>query len=151
MFSAIFTGITTIAAMIPGLSTVITSLTTAFFNAKVQLVTARIGGDVTVATALVTAASVAEHERVAGLSVIAGSKVLLFLTVGFALPWIIYEWKVVAIDNVFSPWLLGHPTSTLPIYGAVADWAKTIIGCLFGSGTALTVGHMFFNRNKTGE
>jgi hypothetical protein len=71
--------------------------------------------------------------------------------VGFAVPWIAYEWKVVVWDNIVCPWLFGAPGLTLPIKGDVATWATTIITCLFGSGTVLSAGHMYFNRNKSGE
>lgn len=145
MIAAILSGLTTVAAMIPGLSSLVTALTATFFNAKVSLVQARIGGDVTVATATVKAAVLAEQVRVQGLTVIAGSKVLLFLTVGFAAPFMIYEWKVVVWDTVLM-W-----GTTAPVKGAVIDWGSTIIACLFGSGTVLAAGHMYFNRNKAGE
>lgn len=133
--------------MIPGLSSMVTSVTSAFFNAKVQLVQARIGGDTAVAVATVKAAALTEETRVKGLAVIGGSWVLSMLVVGFALPWIGYEWKVVLWDNV---WMNGA-SSTPAIHGDVAAWATTIITCLFGSGTVLTAGHMYFNRNKAGE
>lgn len=131
--------------VIPGLSSLITSVTATYFNSKVKLTTARIGGDVTVATALVTAAAKAEETRVAGLKVISGSWVLSFLILGFSLPWIAYEWKVVVWDNILQ-W-----GSTPAIHGDVGAWATTIIACLFGSGTVLSAGHMYFNRDKTGE
>lgn len=131
--------------VIPGLSTLITSVTTAYFNSKVQLTEARIGGDTTVAVDLVKASAVAEQSAVGRLQVIGSSWVLSFLVVGFALPWIAYEWKIVVWDTMLE-W-----GTTNAIHGAVSDWATTIIGCLFGSGTVLTAGHMFFNRDKTGE
>jgi hypothetical protein len=135
----------TVLHLIPGLSTLATGWLTAAYNAKVAMTTARIGGDVTVGTALVNAAAVAEQSRVKALQVIGSSWVLSFLVVGFAVPWIIHEWKVVVWDTD-----LGWGTTT-PVKGDVAEWAKTIIGCLFGSGTVMAAGHMYFNRDKTGE
>lgn len=132
--------IMTILHLIPGLSTLATGWVTAAYNAKVAITTARIGGDVTMATTMVNAAAVAEGARVRGLQAIAGSKALLFLTLGFALPWVAYEAKVVVWDT-----MLGWGV-TNPIHGAVGDWATTIIACLFGSNTILATGHMFFNR-----
>jgi hypothetical protein len=140
-------GILAVLNMIPGLSSMITSLSATYFNSKVKLTTARIGGDVTVATALVSAAAHAEETRVKALQVIGGSWVLSMLVVGFAMPLIIYEWQAIVYDKV---WMHGM-TATDPIKGQIADWATTIIGCLFGSGTVLTAGHMYFNRDKTGE
>lgn len=137
----------TVLHLIPGLSTLATGWVTAAYNAKVAITTAKIGGDVTVGAAMVNASVVAEETRVKGLQVIGSSWILSFLVVGFAVPWIIYEWRVVVWDNV---WMVGA-TSTPAIKGDVASWATTIIGCLFGSGTVLAAGHMYFNRDKTGE
>lgn len=122
-----------------------------YYDAKVQITAARIGGDVTIAKAMVDAAIQGSHDSVERLKVIAGSKTLLFLTVAFAGPWIIYEWKVVAFDNVITPLFTGEYGSTPAIKGDVASWGLTIIGCLFGSSTALAAGSMYFNRNKAGE
>jgi hypothetical protein len=131
-----------VANMIPGISTIITSLTSSYFNSKVAITQAKIGGDVTVAQDLVRAAATSEVTSVQRLQVIGGSWVLSFLVVGFALPWIAYEWRCVVWDNVIN----NGATSTPAIGGQLADWAKTIIACLFGSGTVLTAGHMYFNR-----
>lgn len=140
-------GIIAILNCIPGLSSIITSITTAYFNSKVQLTKARIGGDVAVATQLVTAAAVSETSSVDRLKVIAGSWMLTFLTIGFSLPYMIYEWQCVVYDKI---WMDGHH-HTDPLGGDLSAWAATIIGCLFGSGTVLAAGHMYFNRNKSGE
>jgi len=134
-----------VLGVIPGLSTLITFVVGKIYDAKIQLTTARIGGDVNVATSLVNAAVIGDQTRVAGLQVLASSKVMLAIVAGFALPWIIYEWKVVVWDNVLN---LG---STAPIRGNVGEWAGTIITCIFGSGTIMSVGHMYFHRDKTGE
>jgi hypothetical protein len=131
-----------ILGLIPGLSSLATAITTAYFNSKVQITTAKIGGDTAVAKAMMIAAAQTEASNVDRLKVIGSSWVLSFLVVGFALPWILYEWRVVVYDNV---WMVGA-TSTPAIGGDVAGWATTIIACLFGSGTVLTAGHMFFNR-----
>lgn len=132
----------TVLHLIPGLSTLATGWVTAAYNAKVAITTARIGGDTTVAASMVNAAAVAENARVAALKVIAGSKALLFLTVGFALPYMLYEWQCVVYDKL---WMHGT-TATDALSGDLSSWAATIIGCLFGSNTLLAVGHMYFNR-----
>lgn len=133
--------------MIPGISSMVTGLTAAYFNSKVQLTSARLGADTTVASALVTAAAHSEATGVDRLKVIGGSWVLMALTVAFATPYIVYEWQCVVYDKV---WMHGA-SSTDALGGDLSAWATTIIGCLFGSGTVLTVGHMYFNRDKTGE
>jgi hypothetical protein len=140
-----------ILALIPGLSTLVSGITSAYFNAKVRLVTARIGGDRDVATKLVQGAAAADHENTNRLGVIASNKFLTFMLIGFALPWIGYEWKVVVWDNILSPWFLGHEGYTAAIGGSVGEWATTIIGFLFGSSTTLAIGKMWFGRDKTGE
>jgi hypothetical protein len=133
--------------MIPGLSTLITTLATTYFNSKVQLTAARLGADTAVATALLTASAQSEVSQVDRLKVIAGSWVLSFLTIGFSLPYMLYEWQCVVYDKL---WMHGT-TSTDPLSGDISSWSITIIGCLFGSGTVLTAGHMYFNRSKVGE
>ena len=126
---------------IPGIGSAITFVVGKVYDAKVAIKTAQIGGDVTVATTMVNATVLADQTRIQGLRVIAGSWVLSFLTVGFAVPFMVYEWKVVVYDVVLK---LGF---TDAIHGAVIDWGGTIIACLFGSGTVLAAGHMYFNRN----
>lgn len=118
-----------------------------YFDAKVKLTAARIGGDVDVVRAAMTASSIEQQTRVEGLKVLASSKPLLFLVVGFALPFMIYEWQCIVYDIV---WMKGT-TATDPIRGNLADWGNTIIVSLFGSGTAVTIAHAYFHRDKTGE
>ena len=138
----------TILGMIPGFLNLAAKLEQTYFDAKVKLVTIRVGGDVNVATKLVTGAAAADHETTSRLSIIASSKILLLITLGFATPFVIFEWKVVVWDIVFQGLTNG---STDPIKGQVADWDTTIIGSIFGSATVMGVGKMYFSRNKTGE
>lgn len=129
-----------ILGMIPGLNTLVSNITTAWFNSKVKITTARIGGDTAVARTLVEAEAKDYAANVDRLKTIASSKALLFLIFAFATPWIIMEWKVVVWDVV-----LGWGT-TDPVRGEIGSWGHIIIMCLFGSGTSLAVGHMYFNR-----
>jgi len=134
--------IMTVLHLIPGLSSLATAWLTAAYNAKVAITTAQIGGDGAVATSMVNAAAVAEQTRVQGLQVVASSKVLMFLFVGFAFPWVFYEAKVVIWDTCLG-W-----GSTPAIHGVVIDWATTIISCIFGSATIMHAGEMYFNRPR---
>lgn len=136
--------IMTVLQLIPGLSGLAQAWVTASYNAKVAILQAKIGGDVSVTQSLLTAQAVAEQSRVGALQAIASSKVLSFLIFGFSTPWIIYEAKVVVWDNVLG---LG---STPVIGGEVGSWATTIIACLFGSGTIAHIGSMYFNRSDKG-
>jgi hypothetical protein len=137
-----------ILALIPGLSTLVSSITSAYFNAKVKLVTARIGGDRDTATKLVQGAAAADHENTTRLGILAGNKVLTLMLIGFATPIMIFEWKVIIWDVVLAYWTNG---STDAIHGQVADWMTTIISFLFGSATVMGIGRMYFGRDKTGE
>lgn len=119
-----------------------------YFDAKVQLTAARIGGDVNVIRAAMTLAAQEQISSVNRLQVISQSKGLMFLVIAFALPWIIYEWKVVVWDNVFAYYTNGF---TNPIKGQLADWGSTIIVSLFGTGASVTLAHMYLNRDKKGE
>lgn len=145
MISALLAFFTAIPSIVGG----VTAFTTAFYNAKVEITKAKIGGDVTVARSIVTEAAVEQHVAASRLKTIAGSRGLMFLIIGFALPWMIYEWKVVFIDNVVGPgsflwWSWIGETDV--IHGAVGDWATTIIVSIFGSSTTLALGHMWFTR-----
>lgn len=115
--------------MFPVIGQIVQAVTAAWFNAKVSIATAQIGGDRDVAVASVKAQAV-------GLQAIASSKILSWLVVIFALPIACFEWKVVVYDTMLG---LG---STPAIRGEVADWMNTIIYCLFG-GAAL---HTYFSR-----
>jgi hypothetical protein len=132
----------TVLHLIPGLSGLAQTWVNASYNAKVSILQARIGGDVSVVQSMLTAQAVAEQARVGALQAIASSRVLSFLIFGFATPWIVYEAKVVVWDNVLG-W-----GSTPAIHGDVGSWATTIIACLFGSGTIAHIGSMYFNRNQ---
>lgn len=132
-----------ILALIPGLSTLVSSITTAFFNAKVQITQAKIGGDRDVAVKLVQAAAQADHENTARLGIIAGNKFLTLLLISMALPLVGYEWKVYVWDT-----MLGWGT-TEAVKGQVADWGNTIIYFLFGSPTVMGLGKMWFSRKTS--
>lgn len=130
-----------ILGMIPGISSLITAVTNAYFNQKVAITTAKIGGDTAVAKALIIASAQAEASNVQRLAVIGGSWVLSLLVLGFGLPYIIWEFKVIVWDIV-----LGWGSTASIRDPMLSSWGGTIIACLFGSGTVLTAGHMYFNR-----
>jgi hypothetical protein len=119
-----------------------------YFDAKVKITTARIGGDVNVATQMVTGIVAEGQTRVEFLHVVSQSKFLMFIVGGFATPWIIYEWKVVVWDNIFCKWVMGVYGFTPSIEGTVGAWAGVIIAGIFGTGGVMAVGQMFFNRRE---
>jgi hypothetical protein len=137
-----------ILALVPGLLGVITKWQASYYDAKVKLVTARLGGDVTMAHNLVAGAAEADHENTSRLTILAGNKVLTLMLIGFATPIMIFEWKVIVWDVVLASSTNG---STDAIHGQVAEWMTTIISFLFGSATVMGIGRMYFGRDKTGE
>lgn len=143
---------------IPIIGQIITAFTTAMFNAKVKLVQARTGADLGVAVEMVKASALQEHENTSKLAILASNPLLTFMLAGFALPLIIFFWKVVVVDKVLGTgcidlyyWKGCWLGKTDELNGNAGDWATTIIGFLFGSGTTLAVGKMYFGRDKTGE
>lgn len=133
---------------IPSLVHGFEAFTKAHYDAKVRITTARIGGDVEAAKALVSGVVVEGQTRVEFLRAVSQSKFLMCLVGGFAIPWIAYEWKAVVWDNLVCPWLYGHPGFTPPMKGLVADWSGVILGGIFGTGSVMAVGQMFFNRRE---
>ncbi len=127
---------------IPAIAGGINNFTNKYYDAKVQITTARVGGDVNVAKQLVTGVVAEGQTRVEFLKVVSQSKFLMFIVGGFALPWIAFEWKVVIWDTMLG---LG---STPAVKGLVADWSGIILAGIFGTGGAMAVGQMFFNRKE---
>jgi hypothetical protein len=126
--------------LIPGITSLISAITTAAFNAKVSLTQARLGADRDVAVALVQAAAQKEHEDTAKLAIFSGDKLLTMLLILFAIPLVAFEWKVYVWDT-----MLGLGT-TPAVKGDVANWGNTIIYFLFGSPTVMGLGKMWFSR-----
>lgn len=133
---------------IPAITGGITAFTQAYYDAKVQIVKARVGGDVDVAKQLVTGIVAEGQTRVEFLRVVSQSKFLMFLVGGFALPWMIYQAKVVLYDNIMSQWFFGVYGFTPTISGTVGEWAGVIIAGIFGTGGVMAIGQMFFNRRE---
>ena len=133
---------------IPGIGKIITGVTSAYFNAKVQIFQARTGATKDVAVAAISGAVQENHDQVNRLNVIAGNKALTYLVVGFALPLMLFLWQSVVWDKLACPhlsWLSNFSCTTDPLKGQIADWATTIIACLFGSGAAITVSQTAMN------
>ncbi len=129
---------------IPAIAGGINNFTNKYYDAKVQITTARIGGDVNVAKQMVTGVVAEGQTRVEFLKTVGQSKFLMFLIGGFATPFMLYVWKIVVYDII---WMAGT-VATDPIKGNVADWGGIIIASIFGSGTVLGVGQMYFNRRE---
>lgn len=133
---------------IPAITGGITAFSQAYFDAKVKLVSVRVGGDVEVAKQIVSGVVTEGQTRVDWLKTVSQSKFLMALVGGFAIPWIAYEWKVVLWDNMLHFTIYGVYGFTPPIKGLVAEWAGWILGGIFGTGGAMAAGQMFFNRKE---
>jgi hypothetical protein len=140
------TAILAFVQAIPAITGGINNFVSKYYDAKVQITMARIGGDVNVAKQLVTGVVAEGQTRVEYLKVVSQSKFLMGLVGGFAIPWIAYEWKVVIWDNMLCLAIYGVTGYTPPIKGLVAEWAGVIIAGIFGTGSVMAVGQMFFNR-----
>jgi hypothetical protein len=134
--------------VIPAITGGVTKWTEAYYNAKVALVQARVGGDRDVAVAVVNGMAAEGQARVEFLKTVANSRFLQWMIGLWAGPWIIYEWKVVVWDNIVSFALYGHYGYTPEIKGLVAAWAGLILGGIFGTGGVMAAGQLFFNRRE---
>lgn len=144
----VITAILAFFQAVPSLVHGVEAFTKAHYDAKVRITTARVGGDVEVAKQLVTGLVGQDQARVEFLRVVSQSKFLMFIVGGFALPWMFYQAKVVAWDNIICFWVYGAACSTPAIKGTVAEWAGVIIGGIFGTGGVMAIGQMFFNRRE---
>lgn len=144
----IITAVLAFFKAIPAITGGITAFTQAYYNAKVQITTARIGGDVDVAKQMVTGIVAEGQARVEFLRVVSQSKFLMFLVGGFAFPWMFYQAKVVMWDKIICMWIMGVYGFTPAVAGTVGDWAGVIIAGIFGTGGVMAVGQMFFNRKE---
>ncbi len=133
---------------IPGIGNIVTFVVGKVYDAKVQITTARIGGDTAVATELIKATAVQNHENAARMGAFASNKYLAILLIAFAGIPLVYGWKVVVFDNIFCPYWYGEACFTAAIRGDVAAWMNSIVMFMFGSVSALSLGHMYFNRKQ---
>jgi hypothetical protein len=76
------------------------------------------------------------------LTAIASNPVLLFIVLGFAMPYIIYEWQCIVYDTV---WMHGE-THTNPITGNLADWGNIILSGIFITSTGVGIAHTIINK-----
>ena len=133
---------------IPAITGGINNFVSHYYDAKIQITAARVGGDVEVAKQLVTGVVAEGQTRVEFLKAVSQSKFLMLLVGGFAVPWIAYEWKVVLWDNMLCFTIYGVYGFTPTIKGIVGEWAGLIIGGIFGTGSVMAIGQMFFNRRE---
>lgn len=125
---------------IPAITGGINNFVSTYYDAKVQITAARIGGDVNVAKMLVSGVVAEGQTRIEFLRTISQSYFLMLIVGGFAIPIIAFNAKVIVWDTMLG---LGV---TPVIKGQVGDYMQTIIAGIFGTASVMGVGHLFFNR-----
>lgn len=132
----------TLLGLIPGISSLIQGVTAAWFNSKVQLYQAKMGVAREVAVAAIQAEVANNQAKVSWIMALASNPAMMFIVVGFAMPFIIYEWKAIAYDKVW----MGGATTTDVIAGPLADWANIILSGIFVTSTVVGGAHAIVNR-----
>ncbi len=144
MITAILAFFQAIPSLVGGIET----FTKTYYDAKVAIVKARVGGDVDVAKQIVSGVVTEGQTRVEFLRTVSQSKFLMWIVGGFACPLIVYEWKAVLWDKIICHAIYGVYGYTPHIEGLIADWAGWIIAGIFGTGGVMAAGQMFFNRRE---
>lgn len=129
---------------IPGFLTFATAITNKAFDTKVALYQAKTGAARDVAVAAITAAVTTDQAKAGWIAALAQNPIMMGIVVGFALPPIIYEWKVIVYDNVWAYWGKYY---TPAIGGSVADWATTILYGIFLTGGGLGIAHAWLKKD----
>ncbi len=129
--------IMTLLNLIPGVANVVQTITTAWFNSKVQMYQAKTGTTRDIAIAAITAEVQNNQTKVSWITALAGNPVMMMVVVGFALPWIIYEWQAIVVDTV---WNRGT-TFTPEIKGLFASFGNVILTGIFVTSTGVGIFH----------
>lgn len=125
--------------MIPGVGAIIQTITTKWFDTKVQLYQARTGATKEIAVAAITASVTDNQTKVAWLNAVAGSTFLKFIVGGFAFPLIVYMNKAYVWDNIVHPMIWDGYGFTPPLTGLVAEWGGIIISGIFVTATGAKI------------
>lgn len=126
---------------IPSLVHGVEAFTTKYYDVKLKMYTARVGGDVEAGKAMLNAETQNNSTKVGWLSVIAASPILSFVVVGFAFPFIFYLNKVIVWDLC-----LGLGTTPMLKYEILTEWGRVIIGGIFVTTTGVGAVQAWVNR-----
>lgn len=135
-----FAALTAVVGFIPGMMSLVSAVVSKQMDIKAKIYSIKTGADRDVALRAIQSQEVADHEHTARLSIFAGSKMLMFLLVMFALPLLAFWWKCIIWDKVLAY------GSTDPLTGQLAEWANMVTTFLFGGSGALAVAQMFYSR-----
>lgn len=139
------TAILGLLTYIPGLLNLIATLQKNWNDARVTMYQTRWGVTRDVAVAAITAEVTNNQTKVNWILALAQNPIMMMVVVGFAMPWIILEWKVVVYDNVWAHW---GEYYTPEIKSNVGQWAGIILTGIFVTGTSVGIAHSVINRNK---
>lgn len=145
MISAILAFFSALPSLVHGFE----AFTKAHYDARVKIKTAQIGGDVEMAKQLVTGIVAEGNTRVEFLKTVVQSKFLMWVVGIWSAPWMFYQAKVVAWDNILSMLFLGHYGYTPEIKGLVAGWAGVILAGIFGTGGVMAISQTISNWRKS--
>lgn len=136
-----FTAILAFFQALPAITGGISAFVNKYYDAKVQMYAARIGGDVEAAKAMLSAELGANALKASWLAVVASSPILSFVVVGFAFPFIFYLNKVIVYDICLG---LG---STPPLkYELLTQWGGIIISGIFITTGSVAAVQTYVNR-----
>lgn len=128
---------------LPMLVNGVTAFANKYYDAKVQMYAARIGGDVEAAKALLAAEVENNRTKVGWLQAVGASPVLSFVVVGFALPFIFYLNKVIIYDIC-----LGLGSTPILKYELLTNWGGIIIGGIFVTSGTVGAVQTYVNRRQ---
>lgn len=126
---------------LPAITGGISAFINKYYDAKVQMYAARIGGDVEAAKAMLSAEQQANALKASWLTVVASSPVLSFVVVGFAFPFIFYLNKVIVYDIC-----LGLGTTPALKYDLLTAWGGIIISGIFITTGSVAAVQTYVNR-----
>jgi hypothetical protein len=114
-----------------------------YYDAKVRMFAARIGGDVAAAKAMLAAEAQANLAKVSWLQAVASSPILSCIVVGFAFPFIFYLNKVIVYDIC-----LGLGSTPVLKYELLTNWGGVIISGIFITTGAVGAVQTYVNRRS---
>ncbi len=139
MITAILAFFQAVPAIFGGLNNFVSH----YYDAKVQMFAARIGGDVAAAKAMLAAEAQNNLTKVSWLQAVAASPILSCVVVGFAFPFIFYLNKVIVYDIC-----LGLGSTPVLKYELLTQWGGVIIGGIFVTTGAVGAVQTYVNRRS---